>query len=251
MSDPATLTCSFTIGGAVYGNLSDPLGTGEEAVEVCATCQDAPPEPCAITTGAQGLWQIEGVLAGTCELTVKKEGCTFQHVVGGIPGNPPPITITVDEEHKADNQSIQFLVATCGGACCVDGGCLEKLEEAFCEDVLDGVFAGPGVNCEPNPCVGACCIAAACVAGQTEPNCTSAGGQWSGPLTVCFEGVCPLCDDGDADEDGDVDMHDFAWLQVCFGATGTGDCKCLDMDNDNNVDLDDNQLFFKAGFPGP
>ena len=41
-----------------------------------------------------------------------KPGCTFEHVVGGVPGPPPPINITVDLLHQTENQSIQFL-ATC------------------------------------------------------------------------------------------------------------------------------------------
>jgi hypothetical protein len=28
------------------------------------------------------------------------------------------------------------------GACCIGGGCLENLDEAFCEDVLGGEYAG-------------------------------------------------------------------------------------------------------------
>ena len=61
---------------------------------------------------------IAGVAWATCELTVQKQGCELQHVLGGAPGDAPPITITVGEAHQAENQRIQFLATS---AICGDG----------------------------------------------------------------------------------------------------------------------------------
>lgn len=172
------------------------------------------------------------------------------------------------------------------GACCRAGGCLQNVEQATCEGPLAGVYAGDGTNCDddvcvagaccaadgqctevfevqcvggtfqgpgtsctPNPCPqpqGACCFDDFCLADQVEADCTGAGGLWAGPFTTCFTDLCPLCDDGDADQDGDVDLDDFAQFQLCFGGPAAGLCNCLDMDNDNDVDLDDYALFQPA-----
>ena len=81
---------------------------------------------------------------------------------------------------------------------------------------------------------------------QGREACLSIAGEWAGPATICFADICPLCDDGDVDRDGDVDLYDFAWFQACFGSPGSGDCRCVDMDNDNDVDLDGFEDFLDA-----
>ncbi|MCK4658026.1 MAG: hypothetical protein KAV82_00760 [Phycisphaerae bacterium] len=137
------------------------------------------------------------------------------------------------------------------GACCLPDGSCQDVIELVCDD-LSGTFH-EATDCTSYECpqpVGACCLANdSCVDGQTEEACDAWGGEWAGPLTVCFTGICPLCADGDADGDGDVDLIDFVQFQVCFEVTGAGgdpDCKCLDMNNDENVDLSDYALFEEA-----
>ncbi len=104
-------TCQgFLIGGAVYTDLGNPIGSGEE--DVLITVDGTGGTFQTTTSGNQDLWQIADVLAGTYSVDASKLGCTFEHVVGGVPGDPPPIEITVDLYHQAQNQSIQFL-ATC------------------------------------------------------------------------------------------------------------------------------------------
>ena len=130
------------------------------------------------------------------------------------------------------------------------GECLQYVEAQCLAE--GGTFQGKGTGCDPNPCPqpqGACCISAqTCVDGQTYANCTSWPGEWAGPFTTCFTDLCPVCDDGDPDQSGTVDMADFADLQMCFDGPlgGTGECKCLDMDNDNDVDRDDHDTFEQA-----
>lgn len=59
---------------------------------------------------------------------------------------------------------------------------------------------------------------------------TLTGGFWFGIAT------------GDCDQDGDVDLGDFAGLHACLqgpgGGLGTG-CACFDFDTDGDVDLRD------------
>jgi hypothetical protein len=134
------------------------------------------------------------------------------------------------------------------GACCrADGSCDETVG-ILCRDEGD-LFQGPGTTCAETECpepLGACCVATTCVPDQTLNDCFSFTGIWAGPLTECFDGICPICDDGDANGDLQVDLADFGFFQHCFGAAGTGECKCLDMDNNNVVDLDDYVLFEEA-----
>ena len=59
----------------------------------------------------------------------------------------------------------------------------------------------------------------------------------------------------DIDRDGDVDLSDFAWFQVCFNGPNRtavlgGDCDPLDFDTDGDVDLNDFAVF-QACFNGP
>ena len=46
--------------------------------------------------------------------------------------------------------------------------------------------------------------------------------------------------DGDYDTDGDVDLVDAGWFQVCFGAAPTNECKAaFDFDASGAIDLAD------------
>ena len=104
------------------------------------------------------------------------------------------------------------------GACCIDGSCVPDQSEADCASA-DGQWAGALTECDADLCVlGACCVGDICVPDQSEANCLSvAGAQWAGLFTHCFAGLCPICDDGDANEDGNVDLQDFARFQTCLG----------------------------------
>jgi hypothetical protein len=57
-----------------------------------------------------------------------------------------------------------------------------------------------------------------------------------------FDVSVKACAEPDADEDGDVDLVDFAAFQRCFGAAGVegAECRCaFDADNDGDIDLAD------------
>jgi len=63
-----------------------------------------------------------------------------------------------------------------------------------------------------------------------------------------FAAVAPPPGDGDYDDDGDVDLFDFAWFQVCFSGTGADypadiGCENFNFDGDNDVDLTDHIEF--------
>jgi sulfatase modifying factor 1 len=48
---------------------------------------------------------------------------------------------------------------------------------------------------------------------------------------------CPAAIGGDSDRDGDIDLHDIAEFQLCFGPAPTGECQdSFDLDGDGDVD---------------
>jgi len=139
------------------------------------------------------------------------------------------------------------------GACCRPDGSCGNLIDLVCQQ-QDGIFEGPGTTCATTNCpqpLGACCIGTFCIPSQTEVNCSGFPGVWQGALTECEDpNPCLACTDGDADQDGDNDLVDFAAFQGCFGGPDIGPCACLDMDNDGDVDLQDLALFV-AALSGP
>jgi hypothetical protein len=106
-----------------------------------------------------------------------------------------------------------------------------------------------GACCQAN---GTCALltAAACAALDPSGNPT---GHFLGPGRPCDGTVhcCPLAY-GDTDQDGDVDMGDFAKLQSCLtgeGAMLSESCRCLDYDGVNGINLDDFEAFITCARP--
>ncbi len=141
---------TFTVGGAVYTDLDDPLGSGMKGVgvrlislaialpeEVPDSMQDdlaavslpesgaevepvpapesdtnavpMPNMPWSTTSGAWGVWQIDGVRPGTYMVMPRRLGYAFEHVQAGRGTASPWVRIVVGPETEAANQSIQFL----------------------------------------------------------------------------------------------------------------------------------------------
>ena len=68
------------------------------------------------------------------------------------------------------------------------------------------------------------------------------------PSNCCSESYIKLeltyLTPGDADEDGDLDLFDFARFQECFNGAVISGCEPMDFDCDQDVDLSDYQLLF-------
>ena len=97
--------CKYLIGGAVYSNMSNPLFTGIENVLI--TVEGVNGEFNTTSYSNQGLWRIEDVPCGNYLVNAYKEGWCFWYVEGNGTYTPP-LDLTVDEEHEAAIQSIQF-----------------------------------------------------------------------------------------------------------------------------------------------
>ncbi|MBI4579627.1 MAG: hypothetical protein HY718_08000 [Planctomycetes bacterium] len=127
-----------------------------------------------------------------------------------------------------------------------------------------GAFA-PGEDCGVLgeclvlPEAGACCMADQSCDVLWPALCAAADGQYMGIGTTCGQVSCPFrCHEpfADTDDDGDVDMVDFALWQLCVTATGPipaepAYCQCLDRDDggagDGDIDLNDLQKFMECG----
>ena len=103
----ATEPRTFTIGGAAFTDLNNPLTSGLEGVTV--TVSGANGTYAGTTSSGTGLWQIADVNVGDYTVTPSKSGWQFQHLVGGVPDGQASIVIDVNEANLAANQSIQFL----------------------------------------------------------------------------------------------------------------------------------------------
>ncbi|NLF32260.1 MAG: hypothetical protein GX591_15400 [Planctomycetes bacterium] len=58
-------------------------------------------------------------------------------------------------------------------------------------------------------------------------------------IRLTLAAVGPICNPGDADGDGDVDLDDFAILKDSYGTTTGTTCAMGDFNGDGAVDLDD------------
>ncbi len=120
--------------------------------------------------------------------------------------------------------------------------------------IHNGVTEGFVVTIEPPPPTGACCVKTGLGTGTcseiSQEDCQSTpGGTWNGPGSVC--GVdnanCDFCPPlfADPDEDGDVDLDDFAYFQRCYTGPGGGvptGCSCFDRFVDSPAGIDDDDL---------
>lgn len=174
---------TFTVGGAIYSDLGNPLTSGLAGVTVTLAGTGGTFTTTTIG-GGQGLWWIANVLEGSYTVDATLIGYCFEHVVSGVPGNAPPISITVDVAHQAENQSIQFLAGQ------------------VCEDTCGNGTCGPQEDC--CSCVsdcGSCCGNGTCDCGETDTSCaqdcgtcayTIGGaiyGDLANPLTSGLAGV--------------------------------------------------------------
>lgn len=184
-------TCAYMIGGAVYDDLASPLTSGLEGVSVSVVGTGGTFMTTTIG-GGQGLWFLTDVPCGDYTVSPDRDQCSFRHVLGGVPGALPPIPITVDAAHQAENQSLQFLAECCGDGTCGAG-------EDSCNCLQD--------------CAGTCCGDDICESGETSNGC---------PLD-CFCGNATC----DGDEDSCIcweDCGDRCGDGCCNGAENT--CTC-------------------------
>ncbi len=137
----------FTVGGAVYTELGNPLMSGLEGVEVCVDC-DGGFSACTITEDSWGGWAIFGVPSDTCTVTPQMDGWCFRHVVSGEIGALPPLTIIVDD--PAENLSIQFLASSGDASCCVENGDCEDGDSCTIDECFDGVCKSTSADCPPD-----------------------------------------------------------------------------------------------------
>lgn len=130
----------------------------------------------------------------------------FQKIVLGskVFGNYP---IYADDVTLSGGE-LTYVMSTAAGACCRGDHTCEMLPQLECEAIEGATFKGVGTQCGIGD--GRCC---------------------ADPMV-------------DGDNDGDVDMTDFAMMQRCLTSglvtPGVADeCKCFDTDDDGDIDVFD------------
>ena len=187
----------FTVGGAVYTDLSEPLTSGMVGVEVCVQCLGGF-SACDVTEGFWGGWDVSGVPDDSCTVMLNAEGWCFSHVVEGVIGEPAPITIVVDEDHLGENLSLQFLGTTGTSYCCVAAEDCDDGEACTIDECMAGV-------CESTP--------SDCPA---DLDCNGSVGASDLALLLGSWGSCAECE-ADLNDDGEVGASDLAILLGSWG----------------------------------
>ncbi|MCK4341061.1 MAG: carboxypeptidase regulatory-like domain-containing protein [Phycisphaerae bacterium] len=116
---------TYTIGGQVFTDQANPMFSGLPGVTVTVDGDGGHFETETVTGPVAGLWSIDEVPQGQYLVYLEEPGYCFWHFVDGVPGDPPPLSILVNEENQADNQSILFWaqVTLCPG----DSNCDEAI----------------------------------------------------------------------------------------------------------------------------
>ncbi len=197
IADAQALADGFTVGGAVYADLSDPLMSGLTGVEVCVVCAENF-SACDVTDGSWGGWDVSSVPAGSCTVTPNAEGWCFSHVVEGVIGEQAPITITVNEDHVGENLSLQFLGTIGTSSCCVTAENCDDGEACTVDECFGGVCVST-----PNDCP----VDFDCDGSVGAPDLAVLLGNW---------GLCPECE-ADLNDDGEVGPFDLAILLGSWG----------------------------------
>ena len=231
---------TFTIGGAVYTDLANPINSGLPGVTVKVEC-DGGFVGQALTGDPLGIWQLGSVPQTTCTI-IPEMGCSaFEHVSDGVGDGRDQTTIVVNQARLAQNQSVQFLAGDESDACddndectddsCVSGVCVYVNNTAACDDedpcteddtCLLGVCEGTAIVCPDgqrcDPADGvcrACLIDADCDDGNP---CTD---------DSCHEGNCKHVDNTEPCDDGDsCTNNDQCAAGDCGGSAV--DCSFLD-----------------------
>jgi hypothetical protein len=194
----SALAENYTIGGAVYSDLSAPLTSGMVGVVVCVQCEGGF-FGCDVAQGSWGGWDISAVPADSCTVAASADGLCFNHVSEGEIGSPGSLAIVVDAAHLGENLSIQFLGTTGANYCCVATEDCDDGEACTVDACSEGVCANTLNECPQDfDCDGF--VNAADLAVLL--------GSW---------GLCPECE-ADLDDDGDVDASDLAIVLGTWGS---------------------------------
>lgn len=250
-SVPQALAQTYTVGGAVYTDLANPLTSGLPGVTVTVDGNGGTFE--GVTSGGSGVWFVTEVPEGTYTVTPTLDGWCFNHVQSGVGDPRPPIIIVVDADHQGENLSIQFLAGQ-DCAVCGDESCDSQEDSNSCPE---DCYCGNGTcdsgedscNCLED-CGGSCDTGACCYTDDTcsddtaEVDCVTSGGRYLGDGVTCdgdpdadkvfgCDDVCPTTPApggvdasgrplGDLDKDCDVDLVDYSIMQLNFSGPFAG-----------------------------
>ena len=112
-----------------------------------------------------------------------------------------------------------------------------------CHDACPETPAGSEVDETGCPAIGACCFpVGACFDGTSPSKCSVVHGFFQGVGSRCADG-CLFPQNGDADQNGTLNLSDFSHWPACETGPGEfdlfGSCLYLDLRGESNVDLRD------------
>lgn len=195
--DAPALADSFTVGGAVYTDLGEPLTSGLAGVNIRFACVSGFVGG-DVTAGPWGGWDVSGVPASSCTVTPLLAGWCFRQVEGGEIGVLAPITIAVDEAHQAQNLSLQFLATEETNLCCLVNADCDDGDACTLDECFENVCVSTPSDCAPD---------FDCDGFVGAPDLALLLGNW---------GSCPECE-VDLNSDGEVGAFDLAILLGSWG----------------------------------
>ncbi|HUU84097.1 MAG TPA: hypothetical protein VM243_11395 [Phycisphaerae bacterium] len=152
-------------------------------------CVQFTPSLCA---NAEGVYMGHGTTCGLVDCTEPFGACCDVAAI---------CTDGVLESQCVGTYDTFFELQTCGevscptarGACCgANDSCLQFQEQGFCTNVLGGIYAGDGTDCDDQVCVaGACCLIDGSCQEVVESECLGLGGTFQGVGSDCATAGCP------------------------------------------------------------
>ncbi len=184
-----------------------------------------------------------------------------QSLCGGLCGDPYPGCPGDGDCFSANFSPGCEDAFCCSMVCAQDDLCCSEEWDYTCAGIAEDVCNCPvslcpgdgGLCCQANGTSGCDDLECCELVCHYDPLCCSVDGGWDGACVWAAEDLCgTLCacrSFADFDDDGLVDMADFARFQNCFtGSTAALDdgCACGNFDEDGHVDWIDYQAFYAA-----
>jgi hypothetical protein len=271
--DGCPLDLDKTIPGICGCGAPDDDSDGDGVADCNDNCALANPDQADCQPNGTGdVCDIESGTSADCDFDAVPDECEldsdFDSVIDDCDGCPNDINKTAPGECGCgvpDAHSDEDGVPDCHDGCPLDS---EKTEPGTCgcgvpEEDTDGDGIGSCIDACPdtpadtavNECgcliIGACCFEAGFCWDALDPvTCREITGVYQGDGSICNEG----CGFGDFDEDGDVDLRDFAYFQGCFTGAGGGPivtaCQRGDIDRCGAIDSADH-VALHHGWTGP
>ena len=125
------LSIVYAVGGVIFDDEVDPQLNGVEDVTVTVDGHRTATFY-RLHLRRSGLWVIQGIPEGNYTVMPVMSECSLLATKTTATGDPPPITIVVNEANAEANGNINFLADCETGACCLDPVCIPGQSKGLC-----------------------------------------------------------------------------------------------------------------------